>query len=151
MGTSSPSRDGSKEQVPPVQPSHPPVDLLTYVGHSSKIIDFHLNQLLPVFLDLSQQRGCLRVFQRPAGLFVVIHHLQREGQVFGTPQKARSQVEQRAARERRIHRHQGLCPRSQITQPAQQNGQSVGNSQMHFGSEPGTSDITTVNLPHMES
>ena len=45
------------------------------MSHSRKVVDLHLDQLLPVLLNPTQQRGGVRVLQGTAGLFVVIHHL----------------------------------------------------------------------------
>ena len=53
---------------------------VTHVGDGSKVVDLHLDQFLPVLLDLPQHGGRLRVLQGPAGLLIVVHHLDPGGQ-----------------------------------------------------------------------
>lgn len=48
----------------------------THMRNGGKVVDLHLNQFFPVFLNLSQHGRRLRVLQSSARLFVVIHHLQ---------------------------------------------------------------------------
>ena len=61
-----------------------PTPSVTHVGDGSEVVDLHLDQFLPVLLDLPQHGGRLRVLQGPAGLLIVVHHLApggREGEV----------------------------------------------------------------------
>lgn len=58
-----------------------PLFCTTHMCNWSKIVDLHLDKLFPVLLNLSQHGGRLRVLQSPAGLFVIIHHLQNNKQL----------------------------------------------------------------------
>lgn len=71
----------------------------THMGHSSKIVDLHLHQLLPVLLNLPQQGGGFRVLQSATSFFIVIYHLERGD---NRPMVGMSEafLSQRGARER---------------------------------------------------